>query len=375
MKNVVWSIKLGAALGLLVASAALAAPNQNEKKDSPNKIGNSLDADVGGPTAEIGETTPTLNLPPRTQGFAAGELTENDPAPKYVSPPALLNDVVPTRVKLPKYWIGVKCRGPLPESLRSQVDAPVKQGVIVLEVVDGSPAAKAGLQPHDILLVAGTRPLANALDLIQVVEEAENKAISIALIRKGKHQKIEVTPEKSPWRKPKDKATTETPAYPELDKLVRWLEQNHPRGSQQQMRLRFMHPGIILPPDALIHPTLPGSMSVTIMKEGNKPTQITVKRGDDVWKVDEKGIDKLPKDVQPYVHRMLSGMVIGPELLGPQLEYLPDWTIPGSPAGKARLPSARDRLEERMDRINERLEELHDMIRQLHEKAGPEEEK
>jgi hypothetical protein len=324
MKNLVWSMKLGAAIGLLVASAALAAPTQSD--DTSSAV-------------------------------------------------VLLNDVVPARVKPPEHWIGVSCRAPLPEFLREHLDMPDSRGVLVVEVVPNGPAAKAGIAEFDILLTGNNQPLRSVVDLVQVVEEAAGKAVSFDLLRKGKHTTIEVKPEKNPHHGSPGGPDVKAPPYAELDQVYQWFEQHYPN-AEPRMRLRFMHPGTILPADAPMHPSLPGSMSITIVKTGDKPTRITVKRGEDVWEVDEKGIDQLPKDVRPYVERMLQGIVVGPDVLIPRFDFMPDWVIQKKPPQPAQAgPPARDPMEEQMRRMNQRLDELQQMMEGLHDKAGPEKEK
>jgi serine protease Do len=57
-------------------------------------------------------------------------------------------------------WIGVKLRASGAENVR----AAIAQGAVVGTVVPGSPAEKAGLQPGDVILQEGTRPVRNQFD-------------------------------------------------------------------------------------------------------------------------------------------------------------------------------------------------------------------
>ena len=67
----------------------------------------------------------------------------------------------PVRPEPPAYWIGVSA-GPVEPALRTQLQIPQGQGLIITEVHKDSPAVKAGIQPHDIFLnvdgVATVRP-------------------------------------------------------------------------------------------------------------------------------------------------------------------------------------------------------------------------
>ncbi|NLE39233.1 MAG: PDZ domain-containing protein [Pirellulaceae bacterium] len=374
MKNHVWSVKLAAAVGVLVASVALAGQGGQSNETTLDDLEDFQVIPLQEPPAPAVVPQPQ---PGSIRMFGAPP----DGRPEAV----LLQDVNPARVKPPKYRIGVSCHGPIPEAIRHQLNLSDKQGVIVVEVLPDSPAAKAGLEKHDILVSGNDHPLDGVVDLIEVVEAAEGKSVKFVVVRKGKEKTIEVTPEENPhWKSPEEaeRSTGVAPPYPELDRVLEWFERTHPRGARPSMRLRFMHPGIILAPDALIHPTLPGGMSITILKKGDERTQITVKRGEEEWKVDEKGIDQLPDDIRPYVERMLHGMVLGSDAVAPRLDFLPDWQLRRPPADEARppveaqpRPSARDRIEQRMDQMNQRLQKLQEMMERLHRETGPEQEK
>ena len=63
--------------------------------------------------------------------------------------------------------------------------------------------------------------------------------------------------------------------------------------------------------DVLASRPLPPDTSVVVSKEGDKPANITVKRGDKKWEVTEKQLDKLPADVRPFVEQMLGRGAMG----------------------------------------------------------------
>jgi hypothetical protein len=113
-----------------------------------------------------------------------------------------------------------------------------------------------------------------------------------------------------------------------------------------------------------------------ILKEGDKPTMITVKRGNDEWKIDEKGVAELPDDIRPHVERMLHGMAAGSNLAMPQFDFMPNWQTRAKPptGGQPRAP-IRSRLEQRMDQMSRQIERLEQFLRQQHKERGPEEEK
>ena len=68
--------------------------------------------------------------------------------------------------------------------------------MVVTDVVKDSPAAKAGLLKHDVLLSVGDKSLAKLGDLREVVTASKGKSIAINFVRRGERQTLNVTPEK-----------------------------------------------------------------------------------------------------------------------------------------------------------------------------------
>ena len=102
-------------------------------------------------------------------------------------------------VEMPAYWIGLM-GGPVSDELRAHLELPADQGILVREVVPDSPAAKAGVQQYDILLRAGEDELMGMKDLVAHVAKAgeDEGAVKLDLIRRGRQETTEVTPEKRP---------------------------------------------------------------------------------------------------------------------------------------------------------------------------------
>ena len=72
------------------------------------------------------------------------------------------------------------------------------QGLVIEKVTPDSPAAKAGFEPHDILLKAGKKPLKQIADLAGAIQEAKDQALLLEFKRDGKLLTIAVTPAKRP---------------------------------------------------------------------------------------------------------------------------------------------------------------------------------
>jgi len=95
-------------------------------------------------------------------------------------------------------WLGVALRPvALPESLRPAREQ--RSGMMVMEVSDGSPAAKAGIVAGDIILSAGNLPaIRYGAVARQLGANAIGKNIPLAIARAGSVLNIDVTVEARP---------------------------------------------------------------------------------------------------------------------------------------------------------------------------------
>jgi hypothetical protein len=279
--------------------------------------------------------------------------------------------------------------------MRSQLQVPEDQGVLVQEVMPDSPAAKAGLQQNDVILKADDKVISEIPDLLRTVAAAKDKEMKLSIVRKGETKTLAITPVK----RPDEYRVMVAPPASDFEALRQWMEQMQPgagvgRNAPFQFRM-FGRPGVILPPGAPIHPPLPGNMSITISKTGDKPAQIVVKMDDEKWEVSEKELDKLPEKVRPHVEQMLGlttgiggggqgGMRWHPELLPPNAT--PGQPTPGPGAvgpearfGQGNLPpwgNIERRLEKRLDEMNRRIEKLQQELHQkTHGDVAPEQPK
>src|SRR5437764_8419374 len=71
-----------------------------------------------------------------------------------------------------EYWLGVQI-AELPEVAKQQLG--VDQGLVVEDVMPDSPAAKAEIRKHDILVKADDTPLKEPSDLVKSVEASKGK--------------------------------------------------------------------------------------------------------------------------------------------------------------------------------------------------------
>jgi membrane-associated protease RseP (regulator of RpoE activity) len=278
------------------------------------------------------------------------------------------------------YWLGIACR-PMPPALRAQLNLSEKQGLLVEGVVPDSPAAKAGIVQHDVLLRAGDKSLAEPRDLVRAIEATKQAKLKIDLIHGGKPKTVEATPAKRPEEARRHAGAAPAPA--DWETMEKWLQDNWARtdemfrggkadGSRPPLRFRFVHPGMIVPPGVAAVPPLPAGVSVVISKEGDQPAKIVVRRGDQKWEVTEKELDKLPTDIRQHIERMLGRGTLGvvgalssldmPEVAPLKQPPQPD---AGSAAPLPRRSDSFDRMEQRLDDMNRRMDKLFKEVEQL----------
>jgi S1-C subfamily serine protease len=95
-------------------------------------------------------------------------------------------------------WFGVVML-PISPAVAAQLNLPDTKGALVQETLENSPAARAGLQPGDVILSYNGRPIADWKDLRNRVAETEpGREIPIRLLRAGKNLDLRVTIEKQP---------------------------------------------------------------------------------------------------------------------------------------------------------------------------------
>jgi len=266
-------------------------------------------------------------------------------------------------IKLGEWWIGVECQK-VDEALREQLNLAEGIGVVVIEIVPDSPAAKAGLKKYDVLVKAGEKELRQVQDLVDAINEAKDQPLSLELIRRGQKQQLSVTPAKRPQQP--------GPTIPEpwREWFERWQREGWPPATPPQWRFRFWYPGRILPPGAKAHPPLPGNLTITITKKGDEPAKIVVKRDGQTWEVTEDQLGQLPPDIRQHVEGMLRGgkeLPHGPEppgVRGPTF----DWDFPWFEGPEERR--LREQLERRVEELQRRIDELRQSVEELR-KRGP----
>lgn len=319
---------------------------------------------------------------------AAHAKDETSPAGKIVriSPDAEVGEPIPLAieeevkvVEEPLYWIGISGRPVESPVLRTHLQLSEDMGIVVEQVVPDSPADKAGLRQHDIILRVNGAGVHGMKVLQDHVRDHQAKPLELKLIRLGADETVVVVPEERP-------ADLRVPLAQQgqgrrnglggrPDAIAKLLEQLQAGGGLQGGIQRFA-PGGFMPGQQPRANALPNGVSVSIQRENDGPAKITVKRGDETWHIvgdDPKSLEQLPEDLRPFVQDMLQGNQAAPGNLGfnweAELEhFLPERFGALQRRMEQRPVPAATPAEQEMRQRMERLEkELHELQKRLAE--------
>jgi len=271
----------------------------------------------------------------------------------------------------PKYWIGLLGEPITAENpLRAQLDLPKDTGLLVQNVMPESPAAKAGLKKYDILLKGNNKDLHEMTDLIDLVlsEGAKKSQITLDVLRHNKHETVNLKPEDRPanMRGPQGGVGGEGGGFGGAGGFGGSGFPGMPENFMQQFGGQFpdfrnLGPGVIVRGEGQGFASMPNGVSVSIEKQNDKPTHITVTRGKDKWEItgdDPEALKKLPEDIRPFVERMLhggSGGAIGSGAGGFRRGAGPGTLGPGPQFDSGRLQDQLERMEKRLDEMQRRM--------------------
>lgn len=211
------------------------------------------------------------------------------------------------KVVVGKYWLGVGLKsveGDLAEFLGGD------HGVLIEEVHEGSPAAKAGVKKGDVILSVDATEMKGVEDLLSVMRAAKGgKALTLKVRRKNEDVEVKVTPEPRP---------VELALGIDLKKAV---EGEGGHGFQFQVDPENMkvlrlgapagvitHSGTALKGDLKLHivnKQNDKSLEMKIEREGDKPAVITITKDGETKTYNESQIDELPEEVKATVQSML----------------------------------------------------------------------
>ncbi len=193
---------------------------------------------------------------------------------------------------------------PVPPALDAQLKLDGK-GVLVERVDNDGPAAKAGIKRYDLIIAVNDEPIGGIKELMKTVHESGGKPLHVKVLRSGESQVITVTPKQDSSVSADIRVPTE-----EVEVEIRGLEskiRQKLKDAGVDMRLQLLRPGHILPPGTKfkIASPIPDDLTFKIEKEGSKPAQITIKKGDESWTTTEDKLDALPDELRPHAERLL----------------------------------------------------------------------
>ena len=279
-------------------------------------------------------------------------------------------------------WIGLLCHAASPE-LRSQFGLSEEQGLVVDNVVASSPAQKAGLQRHDVLISVDGQSLGDARQLSVAVNRQAEGPMKLKVLRRGKRFEANVAPSARPENPPT------APALPQADQRTvrRWVERLRQRAAEtgtlpgEPLRMRFLNPGILSSPQP---EPFPEDLRVTITRDGKKPLEVEVKQGDQEWKLTSDQVAELPEPIQEHVRRMVDGAMGTTPIMNfrisdflPQAEadgeggkssntLLPEIFVPGlkEPSANSNSTDA-DPQDRAIDDLNQQLQLMQEKLREI----------
>jgi serine protease Do len=95
--------------------------------------------------------------------------------------------------KVIRPWVGIGIQDLNPELMKS-FNVKEKEGALVSQVYEGSPAEKAGLKVGDIVVEIDGKKIKNSQDLVhEVLKKEVGQKVEIEIIREGKPMKVPVT--------------------------------------------------------------------------------------------------------------------------------------------------------------------------------------
>jgi serine protease Do len=96
-------------------------------------------------------------------------------------------------------YLGVKFQPIEDKELAKSFKLPGTEGVLVTEVVEGGPAAEAGVKAEDFIVAVGDKPVTEGEDLRNyIAETAPGTKVNLTLYRQGKKMTVSVTIGKQP---------------------------------------------------------------------------------------------------------------------------------------------------------------------------------
>lgn len=347
----VWDTLVIAAVAILAVTCAHAQwAYGQENNDDSHEEGRIVELSPDGDGRGLDDAARDGTLDDRGEGPGQqdeGEQEHQEPAP-------------------PAYWLGIHGQ-PLDSAvLRTHLQLADGVGVVIQEVVPDSPAEKAGLRRHDILLDVGGEQIVDMIALQSAVAASDGKSLRLKVIRLAKEMTLEVTPEKRPANLAAalPRGSRGNSPLAEMERMIEQLQQG-----QLPAGVRVFGPGAVIN-GRLAAAGLPRGVRVSITRDGDGPATVTVTRGEETWTVqgdDAEALAKLPADVQPFVKQMLDSQQHGGVAgalpgLGGLHDVLPNGLGQFELDIQTQADEANRELSERMKQLEEQLDRVQKQL-------------
>jgi membrane-associated protease RseP (regulator of RpoE activity) len=208
------------------------------------------------------------------------------------------------------YQLGLQV-APVSKALDAQLKLEGK-GILVDAVEKDGPGEKAGLKPHDIVIMVAEQDVKAPGDLAKTLKQSDGKELKLEILRGGEKVTIMVQPRNTAQLT--GSIRLDRPKV-EIDEEIIKLEskiREKLKDAGVDVRMQVIRPGHVMPADVMFkRADLPEGVSISVRKEGGKPAKIEVSRGEEKWELAEGELDKLPEDLRPHVEHMLGRGPIG----------------------------------------------------------------
>jgi len=112
---------------------------------------------------------------------------------KIIASLSLLISLAAQKKENARPYLGVVTE-PLSQSLRTHIDVPDNIGVVISQVIQKTPAEKAGLKKHDIITAINDQKVLSSVPLTEYVQmHKAGDRITVSVIRKSKLLKLQAT--------------------------------------------------------------------------------------------------------------------------------------------------------------------------------------
>lgn len=176
------------------------------------------------------------------------------------------------------YWIGINMM-PISPQIQHHLADDVK-GVMIGEVVTGTPAEDAGLMQFDIIVRANDIAVDTPEVISTVVTKSEGEEVQFRVLRKGKEQDVDVTPAVRP--------AVDFRAHPRLREqfprqlIEQWF-------TNDDVDIEILRDGFLLEDEA----ELPNNTRIEISRENDGPARIRIDKDGNEWIGTEEDLGKV----------------------------------------------------------------------------------